>query len=582
MHNVQLSRKTFCLRSEKNLLTVQDLLEIKAIDGLKIVAGEKGINNQISIVNIIENPDAFDWLSPNELLLSTGYIFKDNEELQNKIIKELSEINCAGLVVKMKRYFDKLPQNMIDEANKYGLPLLELPMGYTLSRVISIINEKASGRYDLLNRKTLDMHNLFFRITLEGGGIEKISSMLSGTINNPIIIVDKNWSLLHYTEHAENNILLKESLDLTTDKPIFNKEFIDSIPPNLSEMKKSIKRSYCLEGKNIICRVLPIAVSQDIYGYIVIWQTVRDLTEFDYIILQQASTILALERIKEKEIKEVKLKIRQDFYDDLLSGKITSPETLQTLCDLHGLNPNYSYYCLVINIEANEVEKFEDMILGKYKMDNIAQSCVEIVYEMSYKSIGEITCFYRNNRIIILVGQNEDRAPISVSEAKQYATDLHEKLVNRLQKSFLIGIGQQYRSISSLYKSFSEANEMIRLMQQMNEKNEVSHFEDYSVYHLLDSNINSSELEDFFQKCLGKIYEHDKLHATSYLSTLENYFYNNQNVSETSKAMFLHRNTLIYRIEKIKEILNTDLKSSEELLRIQIALKIFRILNKYM
>jgi len=564
------------------LLKVQDLLEIKAIDGLKIVAGVEGVQNHISIVNILENPDAFDWLSPNELLLSTGYIFKDNEELQNKIIKELSEINCAGLVIKMKRYFDKLPQNMIDEANKYGLPLLELPIGYTLSNVISIINEKASGRYDLLNRQTLDMHNLFFSITLEGGGISRISSMLSGTINNPILIVDKNWKLLHYSEHEDNNFSLQESLDLKSNKPIFTKEFIDTIPNNLNEMKKSIKRIYNLNGKKIICRVLPIAVSQDLYGYIIIWQTVRNLIEFDYIILQQASTIIALERIKAKEIEEVKLKIRHDFYDDLLSGKITSSETLQTLCDLHGLNSNYMYYCMVINIEVKEVDKFEDMIIGKYKMDNIAQSCVEIVYEKSYKANGEITCFYRNNRIIVLVGQNEERQPISVSEAKQYATELHDELGKRIKKTFLIGIGQQYQEIKSLYKSFSEANEMIRLMQHMNEKNEVSHFEDYSVYHLLDSNISSSELEDFFQKCLGKIYEHDKLHTTSYISTLENYFNNNQNVSETSKAMYLHRNTLIYRIEKIKEILNTDLKNSEELLRIQIALKIFRILNKNM
>ncbi|MEK4487312.1 PucR family transcriptional regulator ligand-binding domain-containing protein [Psychrobacillus sp. FSL H8-0484] len=564
------------------MLKVQDLLEIKAIDGLKIVAGVEGVQNHISIVNILENPDAFDWLSPNELLLSTGYIFKDNEELQNKIIKELSEINCAGLVIKMKRYFDKLPQNMIDEANKYGLPLLELPIGYTLSNVISIINEKASGRYDLLNRQTLDMHNLFFSITLEGGGISRISSMLSGTINNPILIVDKNWKLLHYSEHEDNNFSLQESLDLKSNKPIFTKEFIDTIPNNLNEMKKSIKRIYNLNGKKIICRVLPIAVSQDLYGYIIIWQTVRNLIEFDYIILQQASTIIALERIKAKEIEEVKLKIRHDFYDDLLSGKITSSETLQTLCDLHGLNSNYMYYCMVINIEVKEVDKFEDMIIGKYKMDNIAQSCVEIVYEKSYKANGEITCFYRNNRIIVLVGQNEERQPISVSEAKQYATELHDELGKRIKKTFLIGIGQQYQEIKSLYKSFSEANEMIRLMQHMNEKNEVSHFEDYSVYHLLDSNISSSELEDFFQKCLGKIYEHDKLHTTSYISTLENYFNNNQNVSETSKAMYLHRNTLIYRIEKIKEILNTDLKNSEELLRIQIALKIFRILNKNM
>lgn len=97
-------------------------MKIKAIEGIKIVAGEQGIDKSISIVNIIENPDAFDWLSPNELLLSTGYIFKNNAELQNRIIKELAELNCSGLVVKMKRYFDKLPQNMIDEANKYGLP----------------------------------------------------------------------------------------------------------------------------------------------------------------------------------------------------------------------------------------------------------------------------------------------------------------------------------------------------------------------------------------------------------------------------------------------------------------------------
>lgn len=73
------------------MLTVKDLFEIKAIDGLKIVAGDKGIDNIISFGNIMENPDTFNWLSPNELLLSTGYIFKDNEELPNQIIKELSK-----------------------------------------------------------------------------------------------------------------------------------------------------------------------------------------------------------------------------------------------------------------------------------------------------------------------------------------------------------------------------------------------------------------------------------------------------------------------------------------------------------
>ncbi|MEH7307461.1 PucR family transcriptional regulator [Neobacillus drentensis] len=563
------------------MLTVNDLFEIKAIDGLKIVAGEKGINNEISIVNIIENPDAFDWLSPNELLLSTGYIFKDNEELQNRIIQELSEINCAGLVVKMKRYLDKLPQNMIDQANRLGLPLLELPFEYTLSKVISIINEKASGRYDLLNRKTLDIHNLFFRITLEGGGIERILSMLSGTINNPIIFVNKDWNLVDFTEHKDNKVPLAYCFDLIKNRPAFPKDFIDSIPKNISEMKRSIKRIYYLEGMEIKCRVLPVAAASSIYGYIVVWQTVSELTEFDYIILEQASTNIALERIKTKEIEEVKLKIRQDFFDDLLTGEITSSETIHTLSEMHGLNSNYMYYCIVIHIESEEFEQYEDMVARRVSLENIARKCVDLVYDYANKADGEVTCFHRNNRIIILIGQNENRPATSVYEAKQYANKVYTILEKQISNTtFLIGIGRQYKKIHSLHKSFSEANESIRLMQKFDDRGGISHFEDHAVYHFLDSNVKDMELEEFFMKRLGKIYEHDHLSGTSYIFTLENYFLNNLNISETAKAMFLHRNTLIYRIEKIKEILNSDLKNSEELLQIQLALKIFRLLNK--
>jgi PucR family transcriptional regulator, purine catabolism regulatory protein len=563
------------------MLTVKDLLEIKSIDGIKIVAGETGKDNVISLVNIMENPDAFDWLSSNELLLSTGYIFKDNEELQNKIIKELSEINCSGLVIKMKRYFDQIPQNMIDQANKYGLPLLELPFEYTLSKVISIINEKASGRYDLLNRKTLDMHNILFRIALEGGGIERISSLLAETVNNPIIFLNKDWNLLHYTEAEGNNVPLAYCLDLVKNRPAFNKKFIDSIPKDLSEMKKLIKRIYKVEELEIKCRVLPVAVANYIYGYIVVWQTVRELTEFDYIVLEQASTIMALERIKEKEIEEVKLKIRQDFFDDLLTGKITSSETIKTLCDLHGLNSEYMYYCMVINIEPKELEKCEDLIIRKYRLENKAKKCVDLVYENSSKANGEITSFHRNNRIIILIGQNEERPSTSVNEAKQFASEIYDVIEKQLDNTTLLfGIGRQYKTISSLHKSFSEAHVAIRLMQKFDDRGGISHFEDHSVYHFLDSNIKDMELEDFFMKCLGKIFEHDRLHGTSYIVTLENYFLNQLNLSETAKSMFLHRNTLIYRIEKIKEILNTDLKNSEELLQIQLSLKIFRLLNR--
>ncbi|MEY2371130.1 PucR family transcriptional regulator [Lysinibacillus capsici] len=563
------------------MLTIKDILEIKALEGIKIVAGEQGIHNEIALVNIIENPDAFDWLTPNELLLTTGYIFQDDEALQNKIIQEISKINCAGLVIKMRRYLQKTPQNMIDIANQHGLPLLELPYNYTLSKVISIINEKASGRYDLLNRKSLDMHNTLFKVALEGGGIESISSKLAETINNPIIFLDNDWNLLHYTDLDTNPVPLAYGINLQKNRPTFSKDFIDTIPNDLNEMQKSITRIYQLEDLAVTCRILPVAVANYIYGYIVIWQTVRDLNEFDFIVLEQASTIVALERIKQKEIEGVRLKIKQEFFDDLLTGKITSLETLQTLCDLHGLKINHKYYCIVISISHENLQNQHDLISRKYETDNIAKKCMNLIYEHSSTINGEITCLYRNNKIIILVGQQDDKQDFTINETKQYAENILQLLVQQhTQTSFLIGIGKEYKHIRFVHKSFAEAHEALRLMHRFEERGAVAHYADHSIYHFLDSNINEVQLKDFFLESLGSVFEHDLLHGTSYLLTLENYFINHMNISETAKEMFIHRNTLIYRIEKIKEILKTDLKSYEELLQIQLALRIYRLLGK--
>ena len=132
---------------------------------------------------------------------------------------------------------------MIDIANQHGLPLLELPYNYTLSKVISIINEKASGGYDLLNRKSLDMHNTLFKVALEGGGIESISSKLAETINNPIIFLDNDWNLLHYTDLDTNPVPLAYGINLKKNRPTFSKDFIDTIPNDLNEMQNPLHES---------------------------------------------------------------------------------------------------------------------------------------------------------------------------------------------------------------------------------------------------------------------------------------------------------------------------------------------------
>ncbi|WP_270507633.1 helix-turn-helix domain-containing protein, partial [Paraclostridium sordellii] len=58
---------------------------------------------------------------------------------------------------------------------------------------------------------------------------------------------------------------------------------------------------------------------------------------------------------------------------------------------------------------------------------------------------------------------------------------------------------------------------------------------------------------------LGKLIDYDKRKSTSFMNTLKVYIFNNSNLLSTSKKLFIHRNTLIYRINKIKTILEKDI-----------------------
>ncbi|MGO1356085.1 MAG: PucR family transcriptional regulator ligand-binding domain-containing protein [Alkalibacterium gilvum] len=82
------------------MLTVKRFLELSPFYELKILSGHNGLDNIITSGNIMDNPDAIDWFSVGELLLTSGYFFKDSPELQNNIMKQLKDLNCPALCIK--------------------------------------------------------------------------------------------------------------------------------------------------------------------------------------------------------------------------------------------------------------------------------------------------------------------------------------------------------------------------------------------------------------------------------------------------------------------------------------------------
>lgn len=567
-----------------SLFTIENLTNHRELKNMKLMAGFKNAKNDILNVNIIDNPDTFDWLSAGDFLLTTGYIFKDDVELQQKLIKELSEINCAGLGVKIKRYLEQIPNNMIVAANKYNLPIVQIPFDYSLAHVSNVINNEIFKREDSQLKKTINIHTILTNCSLNGGSLDEICSQVSKLIGNPLIIVDSKWRLLTYTEHHENKFLLNEYLNLNKKERPFPLKFIDSIPNKLQSFSKAIKRNFPDENGEIVCRILPVAINKSIYGYIIAWETVSKMQYIDYMALESTATTISLERLKAKQIEEIKHNLRQDFFDDLLQGKIESVNAINSLAEIHNMDAKKSYTCSVIKIHENDNTQCDEFLSSKEKLSIKKNRIIQIIEDIAYQSKRNITSIHRGNLIISFImlktNELEKKSFTSVGELIEL---IYQKINSNINDLIIsIGVSKPNMEFLEMQKAYNQALEAIKISEGLKQNKLISYFEDLTIYHLFDSGISHQALKDFYDSTsVAKLSKYDKDNNTNLIQTLEQYFLCNGNVSFASKTMFLHRNSFIYRIEKIKSILDSELDNYEQLFEIQVALHIMKILKNY-
>ena len=555
-------------------VTIDHILHLEKIEGIKLIAGASGIQNRISNVNMLDNPDTFDWLISGDLLLTTGYIFKNDVAYQKHLIQELYERNCAGLGMKVQRYFEKVPEMMISAANELGFPIIEIPYRYSLSDISNVVTSSIYGNMDSILKKSLSLHETFTKVALRGGTLNDITATIAEKIRNPLILLDSKFRLLAYKDIIENQVKLESIFDLHYKSVVFDNEFNNKLPVDPEKFKKSIKIKLIQNELSLICRVIPVIAIGTIYGYLVVVENVSKLTEIDYIALEHGATVIALERIKAKEIEVVKHRVRSDFFDDLLSDNIRSVNSLNNMAEIHGLNAYKKHYCMISELNNTQKTNNDDFWKDNIQLSKIRDQVTKVIHAVLNLHKHKAISIHRRNKIITFVQIDEQDPKLVKNQSLEIARDIVEKC----QKQFgavdmHIGIGKVYE-ILSMSKSFKEAQEAINMEFRLQDAAKVAHYENYMIYNLLGAELSKEKLKEFYDKTVGNLVDYDKENNTNLVESLKTYFAHNGNISEASKEMFIHRNTFIYRIEKIKSILASDLKDSEALLELQLGLKI--------
>lgn len=275
------------------------------------------------------------------------------------------------------------------------------------------------------------------------------------------------------------------------------------------------------------------------------------LDRWDRLAARQGAAALALELAKEQAVKDAEARVRGDLVRTILSGTPVDPESLNSQAAELGYRLDQPYVALVIAPANGESPATLQTSLERLLLQ-------------------------RKLRAPLL--QREDSMLVFVPAGGGGQSS--QTLVEALSESYPVtaGISGPAPTASHWPRALDEAEQALALGRQLFGEKSVTAFADLGVYRLLLAQRDSSELWRFYRDTLGPILDHGSTGA-DLIETLEGYFLARGNVSRAAALLHIHRNTLIYRLQRICEMTGIDWDRAEDQLALQLALKAHRVLK---
>ena len=165
---------------------------------------------------------------------------------------------------------------------------------------------------------------------------------------------------------------------------------------------------------------------------------------------------------------------------------------------------------------------------------------------------------------------------VTSEELEKIAVSMEETLKNELRIKTVVGIGTVAEHLRELADSYKEAQTAIEVGKVFDTEKSIMHYENLGIGRLIYQ-LPTTLCEIF----LSEVFKKNSIDSLDQetLFTINKFFENNLNVSETSRKLFVHRNTLVYRLEKIKKLTGLDLRQFDHAIVFKVALMVRKYLT---
>ncbi len=400
------------------------------------------------------------------------------------------------------------------------------------------------------------IHSQLSQIAAEGDGLSSLARAIHDLSGRGVLVQDKRLGVLAEFPSSTLRAIWGDILTQLLEK--------DNLPKKLRDRKKAGKQAtikkQLLPGE--IERIItPISVGGVARGYLSLVDMTGTLDSLDYLAAEQGALVCAVEMARAKAVREAEKRLKGSLLTALLQESI-APRDANLWVQSMGLDLDQAHVALrfawdaPLSTPAPSMRRLETLVNGEVQN----RECRVIVDTIDV----EIVCIFE------LFPE-----PGRPSSAIKFAESIVERAKEEFPEIFVrCGIGVEASDISAWRISFQQAGQSLEMARRLRREQPL-YYPDLSVYRLLMQLEHNPELSAFKSRVIGPLLSQEG--GGELIHTLEVYFENNANLSQAAEVLFIHRNTLTYRLERVAEICGIDLHNPETRLATQLALRIHKM-----
>jgi purine catabolism regulator len=528
-------------------VSLRDALALPALRGARVLAGAAGLDRPVRFVNVMEVPDILAWVKPDELLLTTAYPLRDERAALGELVPQLAGRGLAGLAVKPARYLERVPDVMLSAADELAFPVLELPPETILADIINAVLGLILNAQAHRLERSAAIHERFTSIVLSGGGIRQIVDALADLLGRPVALVDAQGTLLARSA----NCPARPAADWAS----------------LPDAAAAGLRTTAL-GQDATAVLQPIRAGADLHGVALALAEPGALSDEQLMALEQAATVAALRLVQARAVAEADRRFQTVCLEELVAGQLTDAVVLRERSLSFGWDLGRPRAVLVAEIDALGGRRFAELAGTPAE----GGACRRIA-DAARGVLGTAAIVWeRSAGVAALIAGDE---PGAAAEAVQLAA------ARRLPGAVIsVGVGRTVDDPLDLHLSYAEARRALQVGSQTRGAGTVSLFADLGLDRLLLS-CPPAELQAFAVNTLGPVHRYAAAHPGSGLvETLGAFLGCDRNVARTARTLFVHYNTVKYRLERLEQLLGPFVATPDRCLTLELAVRVDRILRQ--